>query len=269
MPTNIKLADSVRSGKEGRDILLMTHIVIGHPSFDEGMRIVEAMVEAGVEVMELQIPFSEPTADGPVILRANQQSLDAGSTVERCLQFAEECARRFDIPFLLMTYYNILFKYGVDAFAQRMADAGLCGAIVPDLPPEEADEYLAAMRSRSLAPIFIYTPTTDDARMRLIADAADGLVYCVARRGVTGADTHFDQELDSYLARCRAATDLPLALGFGVKDRADVDHLVGRADLAVIGTQTIRLVEENGVGAVKPFIESLRASNQDRGSALP
>jgi tryptophan synthase alpha chain len=253
------LADVIRTKKEKRDILLMTHIVIGYPSFDESMAIVEAMVEAGVDVMELQIPFSEPTADGPVILRANQSSLDAGSTVEHCLQFAEECAKRFDIPFLLMTYYNILFKYGVDDFAQRMADGGLTGAIVPDLPPEEAGDYLEAMKSSGLAPIFIYTPTTDDARMRLIADVADGLVYCVARRGVTGADTHFDAELDGYLARCRAATDLPLALGFGVKDRADVDYLRGRADLAVIGTQTIRLVEESGVAAVKPFIESLRA----------
>jgi tryptophan synthase alpha chain len=258
MSNSMTLEASIRAKKKDRDILLMTHIVIGHPSFDEGMQIVEAMVEAGVEVMELQIPFSEPTADGPVILRANQQSLDAGSTVERCLQFAEKCARRFDIPFLLMTYYNILFAYGIDAFAQRMADAGLYGAIVPDLPPEEAGDYLAAMRSRNLAPIFIYTPTTDDARMQLIADVAEGLVYCVARRGVTGADTHFDEKLDLYLARCRSATRLPLALGFGVKNRADVDHLVGRADLAVIGTQTIHLVEENGVEAVKPFIESLR-----------
>lgn len=253
------LADVIRTKKEKRDILLMTHIVIGYPSFEASMAIVEAMVEAGVDVMELQIPFSEPTADGPVILRANQRSLDAGSTVERCLQFAEECARRFDIPFLLMTYYNILFKYGIDDFAQRMSDGNLTGAIVPDLPPEEAGEYLEAMKSRGLAPVFIYTPTTDDARMQLIADVADGLVYCVARRGVTGSDTHFDAELDGYLGRCRAATDLPLALGFGVKDRADVDYLRGRADLAVIGTQTIRLVEESGVAAVKPFIESLRA----------
>jgi tryptophan synthase alpha chain len=252
------LADVIRAKRETRDILLMTHIVIGYPSFEESMAIVEAMVEAGVDVMELQIPFSEPTADGPVILRANQSSLDAGSTVERCLQFAEECARRFEIPFLVMTYYNILFKYGVDDFAQRIADAELTGAIIPDLPPEEAGEYVEAMSSRGLAPIFLYTPTTDDARMQLIAGVADGFVYCVARRGVTGADTQFGRELDAYLARCRAATDLPLALGFGVKNRADVDYLRGRADLAVIGTQTIRLVEESGVAAVKPFIESLR-----------
>lgn len=254
------LADVLRAKQQEREILLMTHIVMGYPSFDDSLRVVEAMALAGVEIMELQIPFSEPIADGPVILHANQRSLQAGSTVERCLTFGEEVARRFDIPFLLMSYYNILFRYGLEAFAQRMAEAGLAGAIVPDLPPEEADDYLAAMAAHGLAPIFILSPSTPDDRMARIAQVAQGLMYCVARKGVTGQDTSFGDELDAYLARCRTATDLPLALGFGVKDRADVDFLRGRADLAVIGTQTIRVVEEQGIEGVKPFIEGLRAS---------
>jgi tryptophan synthase alpha chain len=252
------LEDRLRAKLRERDILLMTHIVIGYPSFDDSLRVVEAMVEAGVDVMELQIPFSEPIADGPVILHANQRSLHSGSTVERCLAFAEEAAGRFDIPFLLMSYYNILFKFGVDAFAERLAAAGLMGAIVPDLPPEESGDYLKAMSARDLAPIYIYSPTTPDERMAEIAAVAKGFVYCVARRGVTGADTAFSEDLDGYLARCRGATDLPLALGFGVKERADVDFLLGRADLAVIGTQTIRILEEQGVEGVKPFIRGLR-----------
>lgn len=253
----MNLADAIRERLQQRDLLLMTHIVIGYPSFDDSLRMVEAMVEAGVDVMELQIPFSEPTADGPVILRANQGALDAGSTVEHCLEFADKVAERFDIPFLIMTYYNILYAYGVKEFAKRMADAGLYGAIVPDLPPEEAGDYLAAMKSNKLAPIFIYTPTTSDARMHTIAEVADGMIYCVARRGVTGTETRFSSEVDRYLSRCRTATDLPLALGFGVKDRQDIEFLRGRADLAVIGTQTIRLVEEHGIAAVRPFIKSL------------
>ncbi len=256
----MSLASALRARREQRDILLMTHIVVGYPSFEDSLRMVEAMVEGGVDIMELQIPFSEPTADGPVILRANQAALDAGSTVERCLQFAEQVAERFDIPFLIMTYYNILYAYGVERFAARMAQAGLRGAIVPDLPPEEAQAYLAAMKAHGLAPIFIYTPTTSDERMQRIAKVAAGMLYCVARRGVTGAATSFGDELDGYLARCRAATNLPLAVGFGVKDRGDVGFLKGRADLAVIGTQTIRLVEDHGVKAVKPFIQGLLAS---------
>lgn len=254
----LELEDRLRATLRERELLLMTHIVMGYPSFEDSLRVVEAMVEAGVDVMELQIPFSEPIADGPVILHANQESLHAGSTVERCLEFGEQVSRRFDIPFLVMSYYNILYRYGVAAFADRMVAAGLAGAIVPDLPPEEADEYLAAMAERRLAPIFIYSPRTPDDRMAEIASVAKGFIYCVARKGVTGAETSFSSELDDYLSRSRAATDLPLALGFGVKDRADVDFLRGRVDLAVIGTQTIRVMEEQGVEGVKPFIEGLR-----------
>ena len=252
------LEQTLREKMAQKDILLMTHIVMGYPNFDDSLRVVEAMVEAGVDVMELQIPFSEPMADGPVILHANQLALEAGSTVERCMEFGEEVAKRFDIPFLIMTYYNILFKYGVERFAERMAAAGLVGAIVPDLPPEEAGDYLAAVKQNALAAIFIYSPSTSDERMRLIDESAEGFIYCVARKGVTGADTTFSEDLNEYLARCRSATKLPLALGFGVKDAADVKMLKGQADLAVIGTQTIRVMDEQGVGAVKGFIEGLR-----------
>jgi tryptophan synthase alpha chain len=253
------LEDHLRGRLAEREILLMTHIVIGYPSFEDSLALVESMVDAGVDLMELQIPFSEPIADGPVILHANQCSLQAGARVERCLGFAEEVSGRFDIPFLVMSYYNILFKRGVGKFARAMASAGLRGAIVPDLPPEEAAEYLAAMRGAGLDPVFIYSPNTTDARMAMIAEHARGFVYCVARKGVTGAETDFSSALDAYLARCRAATSLPLALGFGVKDRSDVDALRGKADIAVIGTETIRVMQDRGVPAVGDFIAGLRA----------
>ena len=252
------LADYIRKRREDRDILLMTHIVAGYPSFDDSFRIVEQMVEGGVDLMELQVPFSEPIADGPVILHANQRSLEAGSTVDTCLEFAEAVSQKFDIPFVLMTYYNILFKYGVADFADRMAAVGLQGAIVPDLPPEEAGDYLEAMARNQLDPVFIFSPNTTDARMSLIASRAGGFVYCVARKGVTGAETSFTSEFETYLSRCRASTELPLALGFGVKDAADVDFLRGQVDIAVIGTETLRVVDQSGVEAVRGFIEALR-----------
>jgi tryptophan synthase alpha chain len=252
------LEESLRARLRERDILLMTHIVLGYPSFEDSLRVVEAMVEAGVDVMELQVPFSEPIADGPVILRANQESLVAGASVERCLRFAEDVAGRFDIPFVLMSYYNILFQQGVGSFTRRIAAAGLRGAIVPDLPPEEAGEYLEAMAESDLDPIFIFSPRTSDARMQVISQHARGFVYCVARKGVTGAETDFSAELDAYLARCRAATPLPLALGFGVTDARDVDALRGKADIAVVGSQTIRVMDERGVDAVGDFGAGLR-----------
>jgi tryptophan synthase alpha chain len=240
-----------------KDILLMTHIVLGYPSFEASFKIIKAMVENGVDLMELQIPFSEPIADGPVILHANQKALESGATVQGCLDFAQDVAKTFGIPFLFMTYYNILFKYGVEQFVSNMAGGGLKGAIIPDLPPEEGRGYLRAMASNGLAPIYIFSPTTSDVRMQYIASFAKGFVYCVSRRGVTGTDTAFSETLAAYLGRCRRATDLPLALGFGVKDRNDVDFLKGKVDIAVIGTQTIRLVDKEGVGAVGGFIKSL------------
>ena len=252
------LDNYLRNMRKDKDILLMTHIVIGYPSLEASFEIVKAMVDAGVDLMELQIPFSEPIADGPVILKANQQALAEGITVQQCLDFGRRVARQFDIPFLFMTYYNIVYKYGVSRFAETTAANGLKGAIVPDLPPEEGQAYLAAMAAHNLAPIFIFAPTSSDERMKMIAKHARGLVYCVARKGVTGQQTQFSQNLDTYLARCRQASDLPLALGFGVKDRADVDFLTGKADIAVIGTQTIRIVEEKGVDAVGDFIRQLR-----------
>ncbi len=252
------LESYLRQRRTQSDILLMTHIVVGYPSLDESMRMIEAMVAAGVDLIEMQIPFSEPIADGPVILHANQMALQSGVTVERCFEFAELAAKRFDIPLLFMSYYNILFKYGVERFAKRMRAIGLSGSIVPDLPPEEAGEYLGALEASKLDPIFIFSPSTSDARLRLIAEYARGFVYCVARKGVTGVRTDFSQELTGYLERCRAATSLPIALGFGVKERRDVQFLRGKVDIAVIGSQTLRLVAEGGAAAVRPFLESLR-----------
>lgn len=252
------LESYIRSRLAEKKILLMTHIVIGYPSFETSLEIVRTMVDAGVDLMELQIPFSEPIADGPVILKANQRALADGVTVEQCLDFGSQVAGRFPIPFLYMTYFNILFKYGVDRFAEHMQKAGLRGAIVPDLPPEEAGEYLDAMGERQLAPVFIYSPTTVADRMNLISDVAGGFVYCVSRKGVTGDQTEFSRQIDNYLARCRAATSLPLALGFGVKYRSDIKFLEGKADIAVIGTQALRLMEDRGVAAVGDFIRELQ-----------
>lgn len=240
-----------------KDILIMTHIVLGFPSWDICREVIQSMVEAGVDLMELQIPFSEPMADGPVILKANQKALEQGVTVQQCLDFAKEITRSFDIPFFIMSYYNILFKYGVERFAQALADRNLKGAIVPDLPPEEGQEYLQVMNQHGLSPILFFSPTTPDDRMQYITSLAKGFIYCLSRKGVTGADTNFSSELADYLARCRRATPLPLAVGFGVKEKADINFIKGKADIAVIGSQTIRIVEDQGSGAVGNFIRTL------------
>ena len=251
------LEAEIRKRREQREILLMTHIVLGYPSFDASRRIVEQMVEVGVDLMELQIPFSEPMADGPVILHANQRALSAGATVDRCFELAVQLAREFPIPFVFMTYYNIVLQRGLHHFARETRAAGLYGAIIPDLPFEEGDELFQAFEAAQLDPIFIYSPNTSAARMRAIAQRARGFVYCVARKGVTGAATEF-AALGDYLQRCRAATSLPLALGFGVKNRQDIAALTGRVDIAVVGSETMRVVDAQGVQAVGGFIRGLR-----------
>jgi tryptophan synthase alpha chain len=252
------LEQYIRHRLAEKDILLMTHIVLGYPSFEMSLRIIETMVRAGVDLMELQIPFSEPTADGPVIVKANQTALQNGATVKECMHLAEQAANTFDIPFLIMTYYNILFRYGVDRFVYNMAEKGLKGAIVPDLPPEEGDDYFHAMGKNQLAPILIFSPTTSDDRMKYLNTFAKGFIYCVARKGVTGQNTRFSDELAAYMDRCRGAASMPLALGFGVKEKADIDFLKGKADIAIVGTQTIRIMDEKGVSAVENFIRGLR-----------
>jgi tryptophan synthase alpha chain len=247
----------LRQRLQHRPILLMTHIVLGYPDFETSVALVEGMAEVGVDLVELQIPFSEPIADGPVILHANQRALMGGARVERCFEMASMLAARVSVPLLFMSYYNVLFKQGIGRFVSRMHRAGVRGAIVPDLPPEEADEYLAAMHTAELDPIFIVTPTTSPQRMELLGQRARGFVYCVARKGVTGSQTDFSQELSSYLARARAAIPLPLAVGFGVKSRRDVEFLQGKAQIAVVGSETLRALDAGGVGGALSFLRGL------------
>lgn len=255
-----ELEQELRTRLVSKPILLMTHLVVGYPSLEVNREVIRQMADHGVDCIELQIPFSEPIADGPVILKASQESLLHGISVEDCFRFGQEMAMEFPaIRFLFMTYYNIVFKYGEQDFLRRTRDIGFHGTIIPDLPPEEGQTYLATSKKLGLAPVLFFTPTSSDERMRAVACQGAGFVYCVARRGVTGGQTAFDSSLDSYLDRCRRATDLPLAVGFGISSREDVALLTGKADMAVIGTATIKLVDREGPAAVGPFIAELLA----------
>jgi tryptophan synthase alpha chain len=248
----------LRARLEEKKILLMTHIVLGYPSFATNRKVIAQMVENGVDCIEMQIPFSEPMADGPVILKANQDSLALGTSVANCMDFGAEMSRLHDIPFLFMTYYNIIFKYGEERFFQDCLKAGIKGLIIPDLPPEMGEEFFQLATQYQVAPILIFAPTSTDARMARLNDSAAGFIYCVARRGVTGKKSEFDDDFTAYLARCRAATSLPIAVGFGIRDHDDVAAITGKADMAVIGSETIRLVDAHGAEAVGPFIRDLR-----------
>lgn len=254
----MQLEQQLRDRLKNKDILLMTHIVLGYPSFEVNREVIRQMVANGVDCIEMQIPFSEPMADGPVIVRANQEAIKNGTRVADCLAFAAEMTASYEIPFLFMTYYNIIFKYGEEKFFKDCQTAGIKGLIIPDLPPEMGEEFFRLATRYQVAPILIFAPTSTDKRMAELNRSAAGFIYCVARRGVTGKQSEFDDDFDAYLARCRAATDLPLAVGFGIRNKKDVAAITGKADIAVIGSETIRLVDEQGAEAVGPFIKGLR-----------
>jgi tryptophan synthase alpha chain len=254
----MNLTSDIQQRLQNKPILLMTHLVLGYPSLEINRQVIRQMAENGVDCIELQIPFSEPMADGPVILKANQDALSRGIRVSDCFEFAAEVVRDFpQVNFLFMTYYNIIFRYGEEAFIRRAAQIGIRGFIVPDLPPEEGESYLRLSKQYGTAPIMFFTPTSTDARMRKVEKMGDGFIYCVARKGVTGKKTAMDDSLAQNLDRYRKATALPLAVGFGISSREDVAMLEGKADMATIGTATIRLVDEQGPAAVGPFISAL------------
>jgi tryptophan synthase alpha chain len=235
---------------------------MGYPSFDENRKVIAAMVDAGVELTELQIPFSEPTADGPVIMKANDVALKQGVTVAQCIDFAQEmCAAYPNHAFLFMTYYNIIFMRGIDAFVKTAQNIGIRGIIAPDVPPEEGEDYIQACQEHNVDPIFIFTPTHTQERLHALARNCRGFVYCVGRRGVTGKKTDFSAGMQEQLDMYQRATNLPLALGFGIREKADVDFLTGKVDIAVIGTQAVRIHEEQGAEAVGAFLRGLRKSD--------
>jgi tryptophan synthase alpha chain len=254
------LENKIRAQKQQKDILLMTHLVLGYPSFDENYLMIQEMHKAGVELVELQIPFSEPTADGPVLLKANQESLKKGTKLKECFEFAQKVSKEFqDISFLFMTYYNILYTYGVSAFVEKSKELGIQGFIIPDLPPEEGGEYIEACKINDLDSIFIFTPTSTPERLKLVDQHSTGLIYSVGRKGVTGAKTSFDAEVAEQIERYKAAANIPLALGFGVSSKEDVRFLKEHGvDIAVIGSKLLRIQEEEGSAQVGDFLLGIR-----------
>jgi tryptophan synthase alpha chain len=247
----------VREGLETKPILLMTHVVVGYPSLEANWTMLEAMEAAGVDLVELQLPFSEPIADGPSFVRANQEAIRAGTAWATYFDFATRASKQFRFPLVFMGYYNSVFRMGGARFCTRLAAAGMRGFIVADLPPEEALELNAMARAHELDPILLMTPANSPERLHEIGRHASGFVYCLGRKGVTGKKTDLSQGVAEFLARCRAATSLPLALGFGLRTPADVRALRGLADIAIVGTACLETWEERGPDGYREFLQAL------------
>jgi tryptophan synthase alpha chain len=225
------------------DLGLIAYITAGDPSLDATRRIVLAAAEAGADVVELGVPFSDPLADGPVIQRASERALKSGTTLSGVLDLVRDIRRNSQVPLVLFTYFNPVLQLGLDEFAGRAQSAGADGALITDLPPEDSSDYRSAMRTRGLDTIFLAAPTTGDDRMRRIAAASSGFLYVISRTGVTGERDALADDLPALLRRARAATSLPLAVGFGISLPGHVSLLGGLADAAVVGSALVAEVE--------------------------
>ncbi|MDP3975339.1 MAG: tryptophan synthase subunit alpha [bacterium] len=237
---------------------LMTHIVGGYPSMKESEQLVLAMEKAGVAYVEIQIPFSDPVADGPTIMEANQKSLENGTNPDDCLKLMKRLKKKVNIPLLFMTYYNIIFSYGLESFCQQAKEAGCYGLIVPDIPLDEEpyDHYLKTCKKYGLHPIQIISPITPADRLKKIGKIASGFVYCVSRLGTTGAQDKLDLSLVKYLDTVRKYVKVPLALGFGISNRQQVEEALKKADIAVIGSKVINLYNQSqSIASVQKFLE--------------
>lgn len=256
------LTKTIRQRLEDRKILLMTHLIVGYPSPDVNRRMLQIMAEHDVDLIELQCPFSEPMADGPTFVHANEKALANGVTLPVYLDFFQEAVQTSSAPLLMMGYYNTAFRLGHEAFCQSIAAVGGQGFILPDLPIDEYHGLEKLAADSALSPIQLVTPTSSVERLNQIAELASGFVYAVARKGVTGARTEVavDDGLDDFLARCRAATDLPLALGFGLREPDDLRRLHGRADIAIVGSALLNSWEQHGEAGFRELIAGLAAA---------
>jgi tryptophan synthase alpha chain len=247
--------------RDGR-AALMPYLTMGYPQRESALALVPALVEAGADLIELGVPFSDPLADGATIQAAAQQALDNGMTLSLCLEQAAALrAQGVTVPFVLMGYYNPIFQMGLEHFAQRADAAGVDGVIVPDLPPEESDALRSALRPQGIALIFLLAPTKDNSRVRLVAGRTDGFLYLVSLTGVTGARDLLPPDVESFVARARAATDLPLAVGFGISTPDQAAQIARIADGVIVGSALMGAIgaAKDPAAAASAFITSLRA----------
>jgi tryptophan synthase alpha chain len=231
-----------RCRDQGR-IALIAYLPVGYPTLADTPELVAALVEGGCDLVELGVPFSDPLADGATIQRASQRALANGVNLSGALETAARLRQRVDVPLLLMGYCNPFYHYGWHRLAAAAAAAGVQGLIVPDLPPEEADELLAALAPHGVDNIAMAAPTSGPARLVTICRRASGFVYCVALTGVTGARQGLAPDLGEFLARVRRQTELPLAVGFGLSRPAQVAAVAQLADGAVVGSAIVDLID--------------------------
>src|SRR5271166_1278613 len=248
---------------------LVVYITCGDPDLDTSREVALAAIRAGADVIELGVPFSDPVADGPVIQRASERALNQGTDLAGVLDIARRIRSESDAGLIIFSYLNPILQFGLEKFCAAAAEAGVDGALVTDLPVEEAGDYLRAMKAHKLAPVFLAAPTSTDERLRAIAKHSWGFVYAISRTGITGTRQELASDARSLVERLRAHTKLPIAVGFGVSTPEQFAEVGQFADAAVIGSAIVQRIEQNTgreAAAVSEFLKSLTATTRRAGN---
>ncbi len=224
----------------------VTFITAGDPNYEQSLKAFKALPAAGADIIELGMPFSDPMADGPVIQMASERALESGANMKRTLQMVRDFRKsNQDTPLILMGYINPIFSYGIEAFARDAKEAGVDGLIIVDMPPEEDAELLDAAKAQDLDMIRLVTPTTDEARLPKVLDGASGFLYYVSITGVTGTAKASPETIKPHLDMIRTYTDLPIAIGFGIKTPKDVKSFSSIANAVVVGSAIVQTIADN------------------------
>jgi len=238
----------------------MPFVTIGYPSVEATLELVPNLASWGCDIIELGIPFSDPLADGATIQRASNQALQNGVTPKSSLDIAGKIRARTDAALIFMTYYNLVFHFGLDSFCQASAEAGIDGFIIPDLPPEEGVDMEASARKYGLDLIYLLAPTSGDERIELVAQRSSGFIYIVSLAGVTGARESLPVELEEFVSKVRSKTSLPLCVGFGISTPEQAQRVAKIADGVIVGSRLIQLLDGSSAGELRDFIGGLRDS---------
>jgi tryptophan synthase alpha chain len=233
-----------RALAESGELGLIAYITAGDPSLQASEKIALAAAEAGADIIELGVPFSDPVADGPTIQRASERALRNGTTLAGVLELVGRVRAHSDVPLVLFSYFNPILQMGLDKFAEAAAERGADGVLATDLTPEEAGEYRAVLQAHHLDTIFLAAPTSTDGRLAEIAKVSTGFLYLISRTGVTGAREALPEELPALARRARKFTSLPVAVGFGISLPTHVTVLGGIADAAVVGSALVAEIEK-------------------------
>jgi tryptophan synthase alpha chain len=235
-------------------------ITAGDPSPERTVEVAVELDKAGVDVLELGVPFSDPLADGPVIQRSSDRALRRGTTLATVLETVRRLRKRSEVPLVLFSYVNPLLQYGLERLAAEAREAGVDGILATDLPPEEADEWLGTARRAGLDTVFLASPTSPDERLRRVAEASRGFVYAISRTGVTGERERLSEEAAPLVQRLKRLTDEPVALGFGIGSPEQVKQAAAVADAVVVGSALVRFLEEQPEGDVAGQVRWLKSA---------